>query len=89
MLYSKIIAVCSEIHIKHTNTLCGQNVNILSLSLVVYKFTTRPYRTKGLVKSKIHVNTIHEFNFCSENTSPLRLKNQSLNNPQKHTCCLL
>ena len=26
MLYSEIIAVCSEIHTKHTNTLCGQNV---------------------------------------------------------------
>ena len=26
MLYREIIAVCSEIHTKHTNTLCGQNV---------------------------------------------------------------
>jgi hypothetical protein len=26
MLYSEIIAVCSEICIKHINTLCGQNV---------------------------------------------------------------
>jgi hypothetical protein len=26
MLYNEIIAVCSEIHTKHTNTLCGQNV---------------------------------------------------------------
>jgi hypothetical protein len=26
MLYSEIIAVCSEIHIKHINTLSGQNV---------------------------------------------------------------
>jgi len=26
MLYRKIIAVCSEIHTKHINTLCGQNV---------------------------------------------------------------
>jgi hypothetical protein len=26
MLYSEIIAVCSEIHTKHINTLCGQNV---------------------------------------------------------------
>ena len=27
MLYSEIIAVCSQIHIKHINTLCGQNVD--------------------------------------------------------------
>jgi hypothetical protein len=26
MLYRKIMAVCSEIHTKHINTLCGQNV---------------------------------------------------------------
>jgi hypothetical protein len=25
MLYNEIIAVCSEIHTKHINTLCGQN----------------------------------------------------------------
>ena len=28
MLYGEIIAVCSEIHTKHINTLCGQNVEI-------------------------------------------------------------
>ena len=26
MLYTEIIAVCSQIHTKHINTLCGQNV---------------------------------------------------------------
>ena len=25
MLYREIIAVCFQIHTKHTNTLCGQN----------------------------------------------------------------
>jgi hypothetical protein len=29
MLYSEIIAVCSQIHTKHTNTLCEQNVEFL------------------------------------------------------------
>ena len=28
MLYREIIAVCSEIHTKHINTLYGQNVEI-------------------------------------------------------------
>ena len=28
MLYRGIIAVCSEIHTKHINTLCGQNVEL-------------------------------------------------------------
>jgi hypothetical protein len=29
MLYSEIIAVCSQILTKHINTLCGQNVEYL------------------------------------------------------------
>ena len=28
MLYRKIIAVCSEIHTKHINTLCGQKAEL-------------------------------------------------------------
>ena len=30
MLYREIIAVCSDIHTKHTNTLCGQNVKLVN-----------------------------------------------------------
>jgi len=40
MLYREIIAVCSEIHTKHINTLCGQNVELFSVELVVYIVTT-------------------------------------------------
>ena len=29
MLYREIMAVCSEIHTKHVNALCGQNVELL------------------------------------------------------------
>jgi len=31
MVYREIIAVCSEIHTKHINTLCGQNVELLNV----------------------------------------------------------
>jgi hypothetical protein len=31
MLYREIIAVCSEIHTKHINTMCGQNVGLLNV----------------------------------------------------------
>src|SRR5215468_6276912 len=31
MLYREIIAVCSEIHTKHINTLCGQNVQFVNV----------------------------------------------------------
>jgi len=40
MLYRKIIAVCSQIHTKHKNTLCGQNVKFLNVKLVVHIMTT-------------------------------------------------
>jgi len=36
MLYKEIVAVCSEIHTKHTNTVCGQNVELLNVKLVVH-----------------------------------------------------
>jgi hypothetical protein len=31
MPYREIIAVCSEIHTKHINTVCGQNVELLNV----------------------------------------------------------
>ena len=43
MLYREIIAVCSEIHTKHTNTLCGQSVELLNVNLVVHIVTTGLY----------------------------------------------
>ena len=39
MLYREIIAVCSQIHTKHINTLCGQNVELLNVKLVVHTVT--------------------------------------------------
>ena len=41
MLYREIIAVYSEIHTKHTNALCGQNVELLYVILVVHKVSLR------------------------------------------------
>ena len=40
MLYREIMAVCSEIHTKHINTLCGQNVVLLNVKLAVHIVTT-------------------------------------------------
>jgi hypothetical protein len=43
MLYSEIIAVCSQIHTKHTNTLRGQNVEFVCVKPVWYiKVTAGP-----------------------------------------------
>jgi len=40
MLCREIMAVCSEIHTKHINTLCGQNVELMNVKLVVHIVTT-------------------------------------------------
>jgi len=42
MLYREIIAICSQIHTKHINTLCGQNVVLLNVELVVHIVTSGP-----------------------------------------------
>jgi len=40
MLYREIIAVCSQIHTKHTNTLWRQNMEFVNVNLVVCIVTT-------------------------------------------------
>jgi hypothetical protein len=51
MLYREIIAVCSETHTKHINTLCGQNVELLS---VKHGGTySNQWALKGWIKSNI------------------------------------
>ena len=40
MLCREIIAVCSETHTEHKNTLCGQNVEFFNFKLVVHMVTT-------------------------------------------------
>jgi hypothetical protein len=40
MLYREIMAVCSEIHTKQINTVCGQNVELLNVKLAVHIVTT-------------------------------------------------
>jgi hypothetical protein len=35
MVYSERMAVCSQIHTKHVNTVCGQNVELLNVKFAV------------------------------------------------------
>ena len=51
MLYREIMAVCSQIHTKHINTLCGQNVELLNVKLAVHMVTTGPYI---VLRSELH-----------------------------------
>jgi proteasome assembly chaperone (PAC2) family protein len=43
VLQREIIAVCSQIHTKHINTLGGQNVELLNVKLAVYTATSGVY----------------------------------------------
>jgi len=55
MLYSEIIAVCSQIHTKHINTLCGQNVECR---------TYRPVNTLRLSYKNQPVDAVQWNNRC-------------------------
>ena len=75
MLYREIIAVCSQVHTKHTNTLCGQNVElyIKTQSVPRNKHSVSVIKTSQLmlyretiaVCSQIH--TKHINTLCGQN----------------------
>ena len=55
MLYREIIAVCSEIHTKHINTLFGQNIELLNVKLVIHTGSLRLKRLMCLKGQKSFV----------------------------------
>ena len=68
MLYTEIIAVCSQIHTKHVNTLCGQNVQLLKVKLAVHIVTTGLQSVKEQHKKcNVHksVGRCHQSPLCS------------------------
>ena len=52
MLYREIMAVCSEIHTKHTNKLCELNVDFLRVKLC--STGSNYFVTKSLYKKTLH-----------------------------------
>jgi len=46
IMYREIIAVCSQIHTEHINTLGGQNVEFVNVKLVVHIVTTGLWRVE-------------------------------------------
>ena len=59
MLYREIIAVCSQIHTKHINTLCGQNVEMLNVKLAVHIVTTGLWMVNFPQVSALHLSRCH------------------------------
>jgi len=55
MLYWKIMAVCSEIHTKHINTLCGQNGELLNVKLAVRIVTTGLLKVQYVNRLRINL----------------------------------
>ena len=53
MLYREIIAVCSETHTKHVNTVCGQNVELLNVKLTIHIVTIELYWVKYLLQKPV------------------------------------
>ena len=51
MVYREIITVGSEIHTKHINTLCGQNVELLNVKLAIHIVTT------GVQRANVYAST--------------------------------
>jgi hypothetical protein len=54
MLYREIICVYSEIHTKHINTLCGQNVEFFSvLTLAGHKVSGRLWKVMVVFRHNV------------------------------------
>ena len=51
MLHREIIALCSQIHTKHINTVYGQNVELLNVKLAVRIVTTMSLMSPNRVRA--------------------------------------
>ena len=58
MLYREVIAVCSQIHTKHVNTLCGQNVELLNVNPLKTELNPICYLLALLAHYFLHVGRI-------------------------------
>ena len=59
MLYREIMAFCSEIHTKHINTLCGQNVELLNVKLAVHIVTAGLQSNKECTHRQFREHVFH------------------------------
>ena len=75
MLYREIIAVCSQIHTKHINILCGQILRIQQNKTL-----------KGLTQLRQH--PARQYRSSPDNvTAPLVTANEYTSNTLKRQCC--
>jgi hypothetical protein len=80
MLYREIIAVCSEIHTKHINTLCGQNVYLKTQLVPRSKHSVSVIKTRELMLYReiiavcYEIHTKHINTLCGQNIEFLSVK---------------
>ena len=63
MLYREIITVCSEIHTKHINTLCGQNVGFVNVKpsrTWIKRFVVKLKDVSRLTDSPLQYSTVRD-----------------------------
>jgi hypothetical protein len=72
MPYSEIIAVCSQIHTKHINTLCGQNVVFVNVKLVVRIVTTKSRGLNKEIKGYMYTHSQQKIFHKCENLIQIR-----------------
>jgi hypothetical protein len=73
MLYSETIAVCSQIHTKHINTLCGQNVP-RSKHLVSFIKTNQLMLYSEIIAVCSQIHTKHINTLCGQNVESVNVK---------------
>jgi len=91
MLYREIIAVCSQIHTKHINTLCGQNVELYikiqsvprSKHFVSVIKISKLMLYREIIAVCYEIHTKHINTLCGQNVE-LYIKTQSVPR-SKHT----
>jgi hypothetical protein len=78
-LYSEIIAVCSQIHTKHINTLRGQHVPRSKLSVSVIK-TSQLMLYSEIIALCSQIHTKHINIVCGQNVELFNVKSSGTYN---------
>jgi len=71
MMYREIMAVCSQIHTKHINTLCGLNVELLNVEPgAIHSIQTRiRIKVDKSFSSKIQRKRVKKYRMCCATTN--------------------
>jgi hypothetical protein len=91
MLYREIIVICSQIHTKYINAVCGQNIELLNVKTVgtysdhcvvhivtIVRYIYLPLSFKGLIHIQIQykIGSGNKLKVISENSWAVELYSQ-------------